>query len=248
MVPYMNITARWRPRLESTEEMAARLARWLADIAILDWRFTRWYRNGMRFRSAVPRAITMPPVVEELRIWLEENPSIESRDGRKHLAGYSIMARRPDEALPHANFWLSPSCTLRRDWFGNRIGITWFTDRDRDRPDHLSAVVRGALLMTASAWDCEWAAAAGGNYEDMSLPQKKMLRYESGWMVYVGAELAPRLHEPEDIAIENLGDGGALLVAITNAIFDRHNALHIAAARRLQAALAPLNAGAGKEE
>ncbi|HEV2548698.1 MAG TPA: hypothetical protein VGU20_15260 [Stellaceae bacterium] len=238
----MNITARWRPRLESTEATAGRLARWLADIAVLDQRFTRWHRNGMRHRSVVPRAITMPTVVEELRIWLEENPSIESRDGRKHLAGYYIMARRPDEALPHANFWLSPRCTLRRDWFGNRIGTTFFTDRDTDSVDHLTAVVRNALLVTASTWDCESAVAAGGNYLDMLLPQKKLLKYESGWMMYLDQALASGLHQPEDITIENLGDGGILLSAVTDAIFDRRNALHLAAARRLQMAIAPLNA------
>jgi hypothetical protein len=234
--------------LESTKETAGRLARWLAGIAALDRRFMGWHRNGMRYRSAVPRAITMPPVVDELRIWLEENPSIESRDGRKHLAGYYVMARRPDEALPHANFWLSPRCTLRYDGFGNRIGTTFFTDRDTDRADHLTAVVRNALLITASAWDCEWAAAAHGNFEDMSLPQKKLLKYESGWMVYLDEAAASRLHEPQYVTVERVVAGGVLLVAIENAIFDRRNALHIAAGRRLQAALAPLNADGGKDD
>jgi Immunity protein 52 len=202
----------------------------------------------LRHRSAVPRAITMPPVADELRIWLEENPSIESREGRKQLAGYYLIAGRPDDLLPHANFWLNPRCTLRHDWFGNQIGTTFFTDRDTDSVDHLSALVRDALLITASVWDCEWAAVAPGNFADMSLPQRKVVRYQGGWMVYLDDGLASRLHEREDVTIENLREGGILLVAVTNVIFDRRNALHIAAARRLQAALAPLNAEDDKDD
>jgi immunity protein 52 of polymorphic toxin system len=248
MVPYIDITARWQPRMESTDITAGRLAPWLSRMAALDARFSRWHRSGMRHRSAVPLVVSMPPIVEELRVWLEENPSFESRNRRKHLAGYSITARRPNETSPHANFWVTLSDASRNDRFDNRIGVTFFTDRDRDDVVHLTAVVRQALLVTASLWNCEWAAAVGGNYEDMSLPQKTILKYESGWMVYVGAALAPRLHEARDITIESVGNGGALLVAVTNAIFDRRNALHIAAARRLQTALAPLNAELGNKD
>jgi hypothetical protein len=245
MVPYIDITGRWRPREESTKELAGRLAHWLAGIAVLDPRFTRWQRGGMRHRSVVPRAVTLPPGAEELHLWLDENPSFESRNGRKERVGYSINARTPEETAPYANIWLTARTPLRDDWFGNRIGITFFTDRDDDA-DHLIAVVRDALAVTASAWDCEWAAAASGNYEDMSLPQKTLLKYESGWMVYLDRILASRIHKPQEIMIEKPAGGGVLLTAVSNAVFDRRNALHIAAARRLQAALAPLNAGASE--
>jgi hypothetical protein len=202
----------------------------------------------MRHRSAVPRAVTMPPLVEELRIWLEENPSFESRNRRKELIGYSVAARTPEETEPYANFWLYPRAQPRYDWFGNRIGTTFFIDPTSDNAAYLTAVVRNALLITASVWDCEWAATAHGNFEDVSLPQKKLLKYESGWMVYLDEALASRSHAPQDIAVERVAAGGVLFIAIENAIFDRRNEVHIAAGRRLQAALAPLNAEGAEDD
>lgn len=61
-------------------------------------------------------------------------------------------------------------------------------------------------------------------------------------MVYLAAAHVTHIDPPQDIAIERLADGAMLLTAVTDAMFNGQNPNHMAAARRIQVALDPLNA------
>jgi hypothetical protein len=241
MTSYIDVTGRWKSRPEGSDALGGRLARWFASLADIDPLFSHWIRGGMRHRSVVPQIVTLPPDVTQFRDWIAENPVFETREGRKQQVGYSInaMTRRTDPI--RANLWLSASGKQSPDRFDNRIGITLFPPVDETQK--LIALVRATLLASATAWDCDWAGVAAGEYGGAGhQPGAPLPRFQSGWMVYLDQTLAGHLRKPEDIVAERLASGAILLTSVSDAIFDRRNAIHLTAARRLQTALDPLNA------
>ena len=57
-------------------------------------------------------------------------------------------------------------------------------------------------------------------------------------MVYLDPSLAVRLGQFDDIAVEKMASGAVLLTAVSDAVFRPRNPTHLAAALRIQAALA----------
>jgi hypothetical protein len=135
------------------------------------------------------------------------------------------------------------------------MGITVFSSAGSpsplggaDDPQAMIALLRRVLVVTGSAWDCDWAGLMPGRYplEDDPIHRAGPIEYQSGWMVYLAAAHAARIVPPQDVAIESLPNGGLLLIAAPDTMFDGHNAEHWAAALRIQAALAPLNVAHGE--
>lgn len=143
-----------------------------------------------------------------------------------------------------------PSFEPEEWWFVHRIGITIFSGAGfpsglDDPGNHVAliALLRRVLLITATAWDCDWAGVSPGDYlRSQQSPKTLLVKYQSGWMVYLDAARASHIIPPEDVAVERLADGAMLLTAGANAIFNGHNPNHRATALRIQTALEPLNA------
>jgi hypothetical protein len=245
---HVAIVGHLKPVPENAETIAGRLARCFEGLAEINPLFSRWVRHGMRYRSAVPAIVTMPPDEAELRSWIGENAIVESRDGRKQQVGYAIRALTPQENTVRADFWVSskPSAGW---WFLNRMGITLLGGGGRspvgeqDSVQRLIALLRAVLLTSATTWDCDWAAVAPGDFrwEGEHPVNVPLARFESGWMVYLDPSLAVRLGQFNDIAVEKMAGGAVLLTAVSDAVFRPRNPTHLAAALRIQAALAPLN-------
>jgi hypothetical protein len=197
----------------------------------------------------VPATLTWPPDQTELRTWVNESAIFESRSGRKQHVGYNIHVLTQEGDPIRADFWLRVDFTEGAWWFFNRVGVTFFVDREdiwvalhRDEQNPSAFIQRG-LLDLGAIWNCDWAGVYGGDYRwpgerpaNVSPP-----RYKSGWMVYLDQARAARVGEAEDIRVEKLANGGTLSTTVTDALFDPRNANHWAAALRLQMALAPLN-------
>jgi hypothetical protein len=233
---------------EDIGEIANRLGRFFESLAELDPLFSRWVRAGSpRHHSVVPALVTIPPEQTELRSWVDEGRIFGSREGRKKTVGYSLRALTPEQNPIRADFWLNYK--LDEWWFGRRVGITIFSGAaspppldDPSNPQALIALLRAALLIVGSAWDCDWAGLSPGDYRSASERLPNVAKYQSGWMVYLDPAIAASIVQPQDIAIENLPNGGMLLIVTPNTMFNAHNGDHWAAALRVQAALAPLNA------
>jgi hypothetical protein len=234
----------------NAEAVAECLAHHLESIAALHPLFRRWKPSDTRrHRSAVPATLTWPPDQTELRTWVNESAIFESRSGRKQHVGYNIHILTQEGDPIRADFWLRVDFTEGAWWFFNRVGVTFFVDREdiwvalhRDGQNPSAFIQRG-LLDLGAIWDCDWAGVYGGDYRwpgerpaNASPP-----RYKSGWMVYLDQARAARVGEAEDVCVEKLTNGGALFTTVTDALFDSRNANHWAAALRLQVALAPLN-------
>jgi hypothetical protein len=242
MSDYAYIIGRWGARPAGPDTLAHHLAQCLAGLAEIDPLLQQWRRDGFRFQSAVPAFITMPPDPAELRAWVAENPTFGVEAGRKRTIGYSLFAETPRGKPLHAKLSLvirdggDPGC------FSNRVSITLFAETGHEAS--LAPFVRPALLVLATGFPCESVAAEAAHY---ATPAGKKaganrMRYESGGMVYLAAPLADRITPPADIEVEQLEDGALLMTAAS--VFDRKNPQHLAAAHRIQLALAPLNANA----
>src|ERR1700719_2423733 len=185
---HVAIVGHLKPVPENAETIAGRLARHFEGLAEINPLFSRSVRHGMRYRSAVPAIVTMPPDEAALRSWIGENAIVESRDGRKQQVGYAIRALTPQENTVRADFWVSskPSAGW---WFLNRMGITLLGGGGRspvgeqDSVQRLIALFRAVLLTSATTWDCDWAAVAPGDFrwEGEHPVNVPLARYESGW-------------------------------------------------------------------
>jgi len=237
--------------LANAEEIGGRGARYLESIAALNPLFSRWRPNaGRRHRSVVPSTLTWPPDQTEISNLVNEGTVFESRKGRKQHVGYFISAVTRETDPYRVDFWLQVDFTEGAWWFSNRVGATFYT-RSGDiwmalrRGGHDPvAFARRALLDLGTIWDCDWAGAQGGDYSAKgSRPPNapRLLRYKSGWMVYLDRAHACCIGEANDVKVERLANGGVLFTTVADTMIDGGNADHMAAARRLQTALYPLN-------
>jgi hypothetical protein len=247
---YVALEGRLGTPFANAEAIAERLAHHLESIAALHSPFRRWKPSDTRrHRSAVPATLTWPPDQIELRTWVKESAIFESRSGRKQHVGYDIHIRTWESDPIRADFWLRVDFTEGAWWFFNRIGVTFFVDREdiwvalhRDGKNPFAFIQHG-LLDLGAIWDCDWAGVYGGDYRRPGErpANNSPPRYKSGWMVYLDQARAARVGNVEDVRVEKLANGGALFTTATDAIFDHEKAHHMAAAIRLQAALGPLN-------
>jgi hypothetical protein len=244
------IVGHLKPGWEDIGEIADRLGRFFESLAEVDPLFRHWMRAGVtRHQSVVPALVTIPPEQTELRAWVDESRVYGSREGRKATVGYSLRALTPEQNPIRADFW--PGYQPGDWWFSRRLAVTIFSGAaspspldDPSNPQALVALLRAVLLVVGSAWDCDWAGLSPGDYRSANerAPNARLAKYQSGWMVYLDPATAISIVPPHDIAIESLPNGGMLLIATPNAMFNGRNSDHRAAALRIQAALEPLNA------
>jgi len=242
MFPFFDVRGRWGKRPEDAAALAQRLGRFIGSLASIHPRFQSWEREGMRSRSTVPRLITQPSDTKELQTWLEENRAFGVHDGHKAHIGYNVRAGIRGIENEFASFDLSCAAGTADYPYGNRIDTT--IECAGVARSVRFGLARSVLLTLAEVWQADWAGVSSGDFRaaqcDQHDPAASYLRYHSGWMVYIDANLSGGLKEPEDIAIERLANGAMILTA-TKEAFDRESPVHNAAARRIQAALEPIN-------
>ena len=240
MENYFDVQGYWESRHENPDELARRLALHLESLVPIDPLFKHWARDGFRNRSIVPREITLPARHSELCDWIAENPVYVARDGRKACLGHSIHARTASEGEPLAMLYLTSRPDNRQSFLDCRMRLTVMTPKGD--PWSLRRVAKPMLLALAAAWDVAWAGVATSIFSEKGhQPGQAIPTYQAGWMVYLDEGHARRIADPGDVRVERQPNGGLLLIA-TDEMFSHRNQIHRAAARRIERALAPLNA------
>jgi hypothetical protein len=97
-------------------------------------------------------------------------------------------------------------------------------------------IFRAALLVLAEAFDVTWCRAYPN---DLEIAPKEF--FNAGWMTYISPRFATLITPPITAIVEHRPNG-ALFMAATDETFVTENPKHVAVARDVQAALAPLNA------
>lgn len=102
---------------------------------------------------------------------------------------------------------------------------------------------RAALLVLVKTWNATWAYARPYALDDL-LPSFEKKRatpsFHGGWITYLAAPFAAKIAPPHSAIYEQVT--GGLLMTATQETFRVDNPAHVAVARDIDAALAPLNA------
>jgi hypothetical protein len=100
-----------------------------------------------------------------------------------------------------------------------------------------------ALLAFAAAWDATWCAAYPWDIIPLWTPVTVTRRptFKMAWITYLSPRFAPMVTPPRSAIVEYTPEGGIVMTA-TKDRFDVDNPAHLAVAREIEAALAPVNA------
>ncbi len=100
-------------------------------------------------------------------------------------------------------------------------------------------ISKASVLALAESFDASWCSACPGALREFwrAVPPY----YRLGWISYVGSQFAHLITPPSSAIVEHRPNGG-LLMAATDETFSVSNPAHLAVARDILAAIAPLNA------
>ncbi|MGD0190236.1 MAG: Imm52 family immunity protein [Rhizomicrobium sp.] len=99
-------------------------------------------------------------------------------------------------------------------------------------------VVKTVLLAFVNIWNSRNGSAYSRDLMDRW--DDPRFKFELYWLTYLDVTLATQITVPPDVCMERTADGGILLIA-TEETFNTANPDHMAAARRIRDAMAPLN-------
>ncbi len=100
---------------------------------------------------------------------------------------------------------------------------------------------RSAMLAIIEAWDVTWCAAYPTDIMDFWPDVGRGHRFRLAWMTYVSPRFVRLIRPLRGIESQTMAGGGLLMVA-TRERFDVANPDHMAVARAIDTAIAPLNA------
>jgi len=227
------VLAYWGPRLETPADLAPHMLRMLEGLAQIDPLLSGWQWFGGK--KLVPeRELDLTTAEKLLEFGLERDKV--TKKPLLSLGYYFSLHTR----------WRQPSELQLQGKLG--IGVPGFAyDNDVSLatsylkpPDEALLkyrIFKPALILLATLWRANWACAYPVALSDL-LPSDKERRTCSlfgGWITYLSAAWAAKITPPKSAIVERAPDGGLLMIATDNP-------RHVAVAREIDAALAPLNA------
>ena len=228
----------WGPRRESTAVLAPRMLRMLQGLADIDPLLADWQWVGKK------RLVS----VSELDVATAER-LLRSRISRDD-AGEPIPARGYSFYV-HTH-WYEPSRLTLQGSIGVCTPSNLYDNNIHIDTNHLSPpdeallkyrIYKPALVFLATLWRANWASAFPLGLFDLLPKDENRLdnRLDGGWITYLSARWAAKITPPKSAIVERAPDGGLLMIA-TEETFRVDNPRHVAVAREIDAALAPLNA------
>ncbi len=229
------INSYWGPRRETAEAIADRYIRMVEALMRIDPVFTPWIFIGAR-PTVVPfdQARTELPQLLAKGLGEHWGPAEGYRFGGTNSMGFN---RRSIGLMGEAGNSMPP--------VGYNNSITLMTVPHNYLPTDASIVTydlfRSAMLAIIEAWDVTWCAAYPADIMKFWPPAGSGHPFKPAWMTYVSPRFAPLIRPPRSIESQTVAGGGVLMVA-TRERFDVTNPEHMAAARAIDTAMAPLNA------
>ena len=227
------ISANWEGRAETPDELAARFLRMIDAFKEIDPVFSLWTSGRMRprkfetIRDRYAEEIAAGVATDD---WDEPVPS----------DGYWFSARTRDTPDNRSFAVRCKAGSILKYSFTNHVTLTTSSLAD-PRPDtdvNTYRVFRPALLAIVDAW----APVRAGAYSQQLIQLYAADSYfPPAWIQYLCPWLAEKITPPSTVLSERLPNGG-LLMSATTETFDVDNPKHLAAARDMAAAMAPLNA------
>lgn len=243
------IYSSWHPRQTSPAEIGQRTLRTLDALGEISpllrqwwfaerWPFERYFDNPGKGPKMYPLEDVRSRITGIVEERVDRNDFGEPAPSR----GYSVAAHNSDIGITTtASFSAHDGGKVDKRVSYRKAQL----ECDPDTELVSFPIFKAALLTIARIWDVRFAkgypSCLSGRW------QRGYSRiFDLTWMTYLAPELAPYADPPEDMHVERVEGGGLLLIACDET-FDCNNPSHMAAADRIVASFADLNAFAEKE-
>jgi hypothetical protein len=232
------IQAYWGPRRETPEQLGLRFMRMLDALAPIDPLFRGWEFFGATKPWPMPSGAS-----DELTRLVAECVARAEDGGPSPIAGYQFGAATRTRAATALSIDAQAGRYAPNDSFlTNTVELTTNPLNEDNAALITLPIFKSALLAIATAWDATWCAAyPAGIIELWPNPGPGQPHFNMAWITYLSPRFAPMVTPPHGILVEHTPQGGIVMIT-TKDRFDVSNELHLAAARRIKAAIAPVNA------
>ncbi len=242
MTSRYSILAYWGPRPESPADCAPKMLQMFRTLADIDPALGRFYWADRKIGK--PLLVSSLKVDDAARLLAQRQNLAEVTRQPIPEFGYRFVATNQFSRGPHylvingqlggyvtANLLANYVCLATEPLAPHNEGIINFR------------VFRSVLLALASIWNATWCCAASDDLLQL-IPRVDRARHrprlDGGWLTYLAAPFAAKITPPSSAKCERV-NGGLLMIA-TEETFQADNPAHVAVARDIDAALAPINA------
>lgn len=236
---YYDINSYWGPRHDTPQTCAARLSRMFDALSAIDPVFGNWLCFSQM--KLVPRASLS---LDGLAALIEKGVYRAEVTGRPTpQCGYQFGAVNSAKKNPRSiSVSVHAGQEFPANYFINSASIRTAPLDDQNASFINLQVFKPALLALAAAWDVTWCSAFPWSLLKLKTkPDPPRPRFYLAWMTYLSPRFAPMITPPRTAISERLPNGALLMIA-TEERFETENPAHLAVARDIEAALAPVNA------
>ena len=234
MGPRYGLTCYWGPRAESTNIVADRFLGMLQELSRIDPAFGNWHLIADEGIELAPmsRADLVHFIDDSVKRADDGTPS--PKDGY-HFGVLNTLLRFPRQI----GIDIRTGSSIVGNYFINTVDVETQPLDDENASLISCETFTQAVLAVTTAWEATWCAAYP--YTLLSPQRGSRPEFYMGWMTYLSARFAPMVTPPLSATAQRLPDGALLMIA-TKERFDTNNPTHLAAARDIAAAIAPVNA------
>ena len=227
------ITAYWGPRRDDPASCATQLLRMLDGLSAIDPVFGNWY-CASRMKMVPAASLNRETLAGLISKGVSREDSGVPFPGNGYWFGAFNDTRKNPRTLEIS---IHAGCSTS----GVNLVLLKTMPLNKENASFIDLrVLKPAILAIVSAWDATWCVA----YPMDLLPLRTKANrpwFSLAWMTYVSPRFAPMITPPRSAISERLPNGALLLIA-TEGRFETENPAHLAVARDIEAALAPVNA------
>lgn len=235
MGPRYSIIAYWGPRPESPEACVPRFLRMLEALSGIDPVFGNWH--AVRWTGTPLKSMSREDLIKFIADGVSRADDGDPTPQNGYQFGGANGLRRNPRLV---DLSIEAGMSIPANFFINTASLLTEPLDDENASFINVEVFRKATLAIATAWDATWCGASHWGMGDLK-PKRKRPWFGLEWITYLSSRFAPMVTPPRSAIVERLPDG-ALLMTATEERFDATNPAHLAIARDIEAALAPINA------
>lgn len=235
----------WGPRAETPESLAPRFQRTLEGLSRISPAFGDWQvRFNERMILLGFAGLNFADIVQSIVEGVAREDDEVTPDP---TCGYFFGAStglRPDRRNFTLSIQAGSAITTPRLPFPNTVELKSYPLCAENASLLTLDVLKPALLILITEWQPIWCGLAPGGVADLQYERfrtHKGIFFGLQWVTYLSPRFAPMVTPPASAVTEYLPDGGLLMIA-TEERFDVDNPRHLAVARDIEDALAPVNA------
>lgn len=255
------ISSYWGPRPETPGQIAARCANLLDRLNSISLMFSGWTyvgrrilpmdrrhaladTPGERYQNRYRTVVLGHPTGTDLAPLVEAGVCRDDDDGPEPMMGYRFSAFTRSRTDPGGlSLRVRAGCLSDARFFTNTVHIETRPLCDENRSWLTLPLLKAAMLAIVTTCDVTWAAIYPAELRELWIPAhvRRGPTFQLAWVTYLSPRFAPMVTPPASAIVEHTAQRG-IVMAATNDRFDVNNPAHLAAAREIEAAIAPVNA------